>query len=426
MVWWLPAALVVGVYCGWQGYSRWLFARQPEPVGDGERRHFTVVVPFRNEAEHLPELLRSLSAQTYPAEHFDVVLVDDFSSDGSVALVEAHFGAAAGAMGVETEAPPRLRARGYASPPYLLHLADHYAERELVAHKKAALDLAIRHHARDGWILTTDADCSLPPDLLERLNALAGEGLEPQTLLGPVFNAPLRPNLCDHFQALDLAAYQFLTATSVYRGTPALANGACLAFRRSAFLAVDGYAGVDHLPSGDDVLLLHKLAGHFPPEAFAYLPAGAPVTTRPVDGWPALWRQRLRWAGKAGNYQSTYLQFAQALSFLASLAWVYLLLLLLISLPRDGAVPPSLLSLLLDGAVPPSILPLHPPPGTLLLLLLGKLLVDCGNLAAVLRRYGRTESLRWYPLVALVYPFFLVGVGSAALLGIKAPWKGRT
>ena len=40
---------------------------------------FTIVVPFRNEAENLPKLLQSISMLDYPMDMFEVILVDDAS-----------------------------------------------------------------------------------------------------------------------------------------------------------------------------------------------------------------------------------------------------------------------------------------------------------------------------------------------------------
>ena len=42
---------------------------------------FSIVVPFRNEAENLPLLLESLEKLKYPTELFEVILVDDESQD---------------------------------------------------------------------------------------------------------------------------------------------------------------------------------------------------------------------------------------------------------------------------------------------------------------------------------------------------------
>ena len=42
---------------------------------------FSIIVPFRNEAENLPKLLHTLSFLDYPNELFEVILVDDESDD---------------------------------------------------------------------------------------------------------------------------------------------------------------------------------------------------------------------------------------------------------------------------------------------------------------------------------------------------------
>ena len=42
---------------------------------------FSIVVPFRNEKENLPNLLHSISLLNYPKELVEVILVDDDSDD---------------------------------------------------------------------------------------------------------------------------------------------------------------------------------------------------------------------------------------------------------------------------------------------------------------------------------------------------------
>ena len=42
---------------------------------------FSIVVPFRNEAENLPKLLHTISNLNYPKELFEVLLVDDESEE---------------------------------------------------------------------------------------------------------------------------------------------------------------------------------------------------------------------------------------------------------------------------------------------------------------------------------------------------------
>ena len=49
---------------------------------------FTVIIPFRNEAEHLPLLLKTISELNYPKNLFEILFVDDDSSDNSVKCIE--------------------------------------------------------------------------------------------------------------------------------------------------------------------------------------------------------------------------------------------------------------------------------------------------------------------------------------------------
>ncbi len=363
--------LTAFVYAAWQlyNYTYWLFSLGDDPAG-GRLPHVSVVVPFRNEAHNLGRLLASLAAQDYPGDRYEVILVDDHSEDG-------------GAAGATLPVNARV-----------IRLADGGNPEGCVAFKKAALSLGI-NRATGRVIVSTDADCSWSPGALRRIGERMAAGAD--VVLGPVFIDPVT-DFCSAFQALDLAGYQLFTAATVVVGTPALANGAHFAFRRSAFERVGGYAGIDHLPSGDDVLLLHKFvaAGCF---SIVYSTAvDGMVTTRPVAGWGALWRQRLRWAGKAGAYASGTLRVAQALAFVTSAA---ILLGLVLGVVFPQVLAYAGLAWLVKGAV------------------------DYLLLRSVCKHYGYTRPLRWYILAQLIYPFYLVAIGSAALLGFKAAWKGR-
>src|SRR5690606_19685218 len=59
-----------------------------KPTETAPKTTFTVIVPFRNEAENLPALLKSIQDLKYPTDLFEVILVDDDSNDNSVEVIK--------------------------------------------------------------------------------------------------------------------------------------------------------------------------------------------------------------------------------------------------------------------------------------------------------------------------------------------------
>lgn len=371
--------LLAGLYTQWQwrNFHFWKKARAisvreaylPLPT-------VALLVPYRNEAENLPQLLADIDAFAGKGNiRLSVFLIDDHSSDGGKQIVD-EAAAAKGSVRIHS-----------------LALADHLNGRTVTAHKKEALAYAIGLTTAD-VIVTTDADCRLPATMTEDLVRRFQTGAD--VVLGPVLIAPPHNNLSGVFQAFDFAAYQLYTASCVRARKPTLANGACFAFRRQLFHDVGGYAGLDHLPSGDDVLLLHRFAQQ-PGVRFAWSD-GPPVLTRAVPTWRGLWQQRIRWASKAGEYVSPALQHGQALAFLTALG-----ILVAIALTPVSTIflKAGLLAWLIKGVI------------------------DYILLADILRHYRQAYLLNRYLPVQLIYPFYLVAVGLGALLGAKTEWKGR-
>lgn len=232
-------------------------------------RSVSVVVPFRNEASHLGALLNDLKSQTYPAFSYEVVLVDDHSSDGSYELVQRV---------VQGDARFRLTRLGAGEKG-----------------KKAALTEGIRV-SKGELILTTDADCRLPETWCRTMNA-AFENPAVKMCLGPL---RLRgsSSFFHRMQALEFVSVVAVTMATAGWGRPSLASGANLAFRREAFYAVDGYFNERTLASGDDQFLMEKIAQRFA-HAVIFLPdQRALVATGAASNLNAFLKQRLRWAGK--------------------------------------------------------------------------------------------------------------------------------
>jgi hypothetical protein len=243
----------------------------------GEVPHFSVLIAARNEAENLPQLLRDLAAQTLPAAQFEVLIADDHSTDDTAALVTA--AAQATVFTLRLIAMP-TGATG----------------------KKAAL-LAAQQAARAPWLVCTDADCRPGPGWLAAYAALLAQQPETNFISGPVLlTGP--DTWFMTLMGLEFAGLVGVGAACLARQSPTMCNGANLAYRRTAFEAVNGFADHAHLASGDDEFLLHSIHARFPGTARFLFDAAAIVRTAAPPTLRALLRQRVRWASKWAHYRS--------------------------------------------------------------------------------------------------------------------------
>ena len=332
---------------------------------------FSLLIAARNEAAALPLLLADLRRQTLPAAQFEVIVIDDHSTDATADVV------------AQTET---------AFPLHLLCLAD---QPGAPTGKKAALQAALRV-ARAPWVVCTDADCRVGPDWLGSYAALLDQEPAVRFVSGPVLLTGT-DTLWQRLLGLEFAGLVGVGAACIRLGFPTMCNGANLAYRRDSFAAVGGFAGNEHLASGDDEFLLHKLHARFPGSIrFLQAPAAIVRTAAPPT-LAALLRQRVRWASKWRHYQAPT---PQRLALLVAAA--------------NGAL-----------AVGAGLLPVRPAlapwVGAAWLLKLG---VDAWFLTPVLAFFGRRRWLRAAPLLQLAYAPYVLGVG---LLGLRGGyrWKGR-
>ncbi len=230
---------------------------------------FSVIVPFRNEAENLRELISSLKKIRY--EPFEVLLVDDHSEDGSAETVEK-----------AVQGKENFR---------LLHLP------ETLQGKKSALAYGISR-SRGEIILTTDADCKVPPTWITEINKYFTENTG--VVLGAVKIEPR--NLPEELEAIELAGLIVLAGGGVARRTPDLANGANFAYRKKVFEEVRGFQGIDNVASGDDELFLQKVLRETNYEIQFAKNKDAVVATKGIPELRGLIQQRIRWAGKTRLY----------------------------------------------------------------------------------------------------------------------------
>ena len=105
---------------------------------------FTVIIPFRNESENLPELLEAMASLKYPKHLYEIIFVDDDSDDGSIRIINKV---------LDTKFSNENSTR--------TDIKIIKNERLTNSPKKDAITTAI-NHSKHEWIITTDADCILP------------------------------------------------------------------------------------------------------------------------------------------------------------------------------------------------------------------------------------------------------------------------
>lgn len=236
----------------------------------------TVLVPARNEAANISFLLDALVAQTYPPGLFEVIVIDDHSTDSTAHLAKKY---------------PSVK---------LLQLENFMHDGPINSYKKKAIGIGVQQ-SKGTLIVTTDADCYAPQNWLQTIAAFY-ETNHPRMIVMPVaINCSNKP--LEIFQALDFMTLQGITGAAVYKKKHSMCNGANLAYTRSAFEAVHGFDGVDKIASGDDMLLMHKIAVKYP-DGIAYLKSPEVIVqTAPVASVKEFFQQRIRWASKADQYE---------------------------------------------------------------------------------------------------------------------------
>jgi poly-beta-1,6-N-acetyl-D-glucosamine synthase len=240
----------------------------------------TVVVVAHNEAKSIGTCLQGILQQAYPNHLMEIIVINDHSTDTTINEVNKIGSDRISLYNLE-EYPEYIRAPAY---------------------KKSAITLAV-DKATTEFIVVTDADCVHSPQWLESIMY----GLEENQCAFQT--APViidgGPSLLSKMQETEQVVLMLITAAGITSGLHDIANGANMAFRKSAFLKVNGYAGNEHFASGDDMFLIEKMRKAFPGQIVFNKSINASVSTKAKKNWPSLIKQRLRWSGKNKGLESS-------------------------------------------------------------------------------------------------------------------------
>ncbi len=259
-------------------YFFWTKIKAPTSADGLLTTKITVIIPVRNEANTIGLLLKDLHQQTYAPTNFEVIVVNDSSTDNTAYVLKTFANASAISLkiihldGQENNSSPKKRAIA------------------------AALD-----QATGDLIVTTDGDCCVGPDWLTAL-AACRESTGARFISGPVtFNTEY--HLTDHLQTVEFSSLIGAGAASIAAGLPGMCNGANLAYDKAVFREVGGFADNEHLASGDDEFLMHKVAARYPGRVQFLKDRRAIVRTIAHRSWRDFYRQRKRWSSKWKHYQ---------------------------------------------------------------------------------------------------------------------------
>ncbi len=171
--------------------------------------------------------------------------------------------------------------------------------------------------------MTTDADCTFHGAWLATLAAYY-EVQGAKFIAAPVRIVARNRSLLSIFQILDFLTLQGITGAAVHRGFHSMCNGANLAYSKEAFEAVDGFRGIDSIPSGDDMFLMHKIWLRYPSKTFFLKNREAIVSTAAETTWKKFVNQRIRWASKADRYDDKRISLVLLLVYLLNVSFIVL------------------------------------------------------------------------------------------------------
>jgi cellulose synthase/poly-beta-1,6-N-acetylglucosamine synthase-like glycosyltransferase len=237
----------------------------------------SILIAARNESEGIRATLDSVLAQDYRGD-WDVWVADDRSDDDT----------------------PKILA-DYAAKNPKLHVLTIKEIPEGVSPKKHALSLLIE--ACEGEILClTDADCLVKPTWVTGIVAEFEPGIELVAGHSYIPTIPGKSSVLICMQAVETLIYRVAGTAGLAMRLPLTSTGNNLAYRKSFFKSVHGFDNVIKIQSGDDDLLMQKLAADRPWAMRYCIAESTFVTTNGKETLKELWEQRKRWASKTIYY----------------------------------------------------------------------------------------------------------------------------
>ena len=327
----------------------------------------SIVVPVRNEAMQIGSLLEDLRKQRYPEDHYEIIIVNDHSTDHTAGVVKSYTSRFANIQLIELE-------------------AGEFGKKSAI--KKGVLK------ARHEVIISTDGDCRAPSEWLGHIMAAFGEpGI--RMVAGPVILDP-DSGWFRALQSLEFLSLIGVSAGAAGLGSPIMCNAANMAYLKEDFCRYQE-AGKPGSASGDDMFLMLWLKKMHPGCIRFITSPGAVIRTLPCNNLYTLMMQRFRWVSKSRFYRDLHLSSTALLVFLTNACMLLLAVLCFVSARWITLF---------------------------VILLVFKSSIDLLFMDRVLKYYGKRKGLLLVLPLELIYFMYVSVVGIAGQI-FPYTWKGR-
>ena len=323
----------------------------------------SIIISVRNEYNRLDPLLKSLESQSISAENFELIFVDDHSSDNTI---------------------DKLKSWSLESNVNIKILSLEQSKNG----KKNALQKGIES-AVGNYILTLDADVSFSSDFIFSISFYTNKSRD-------LYFIPVLENYKGNiFSKIESYMLSLVTIGSAKLNHPLLLNGAAMLFRKDCFIELQPFSNNNHILSGDDIFLLESFIKHN--KSFEVISPNISFvnTESPMSYWQYL-RRGIRWSGKM---KFSKLHSTKFIGFLV-LFTNYIVLGLIIFLMFK-----------------PSI--------SLFIIIASKFFIDFIGLLLTVIIYRNSFLLLSSPLMLLFYPFHLLILFVCSFFNLQTNWKGR-
>jgi cellulose synthase/poly-beta-1,6-N-acetylglucosamine synthase-like glycosyltransferase len=203
-------------------------------------------------------------------------------------------------------------------------------------------------------------------------------------------------NFFAQLQSIEFSSVIGTSIATCSLGKPTMCNGANLSFRKKIFDEVNGYAGNEHIVSGDDEFLMRKILAKYPKSISVLNPKENVVITQPQTSLKGFIQQRLRWASKWKINSSLTAKLFAVFIFTVQFSWLLFLTTMVFDFHSIG-----------------------------LSILFLKIIIDLLFLSTVCRSLKMKFHLIAFIALQFLYPVYVLYIGIFSQLR-KYQWKGRT